>query len=77
MPATTTAKTENNHIGEEESPIDRIAITPAEFGAKFGKSQTWAYRKIYAGKVKVIPGCRPQLIPLVEVERFLNTARAR
>ena len=57
--------------------IERIAITPKEFGARFGKSQTWAYRRIYAGKVKVIPGCRPQLIPVTEVERFLATAAKR
>jgi hypothetical protein len=57
--------------------IPRVAITPAEFGARFGKSQTWAYRRIYAGKVKVIPGCRPQLIPISEVERFLGTAKKR
>jgi hypothetical protein len=68
MPTQTDA---NNNTAPE---IPRVAITPAEFGARFGKSQTWAYRRIYAGKVKVIPGCRPQLIPITEVGRFLATA---
>jgi hypothetical protein len=60
---------------EDDPPIPRVAITPEEFGARFGKSQTWAYRQIYAGKIKVIPGCRPRLIPLSEIDRFLATAK--
>lgn len=65
------------HTDEKTEAIERVAITPAEFGARFGKSQTWAYRRIYAGKVKVIPGCRPQLIPITEVARFLTTAKRK
>ena len=33
---------------------DRVAFSPGEFAALFGKSQTWGYRQIYAGKVKAI-----------------------
>jgi hypothetical protein len=59
---------------DKPAPVQRVAMTPAEFGALFGKSVTWAYRRIYAGQVRVIPGFRPRLIPNAEVERFLKRA---
>lgn len=30
------------------------AYSPSEFAELFGKSQTWGYRQIYAGKVNAI-----------------------
>jgi hypothetical protein len=47
-------------------PTQRLAITPAEFGAVFRKSATWAYRRIYAGEVRVLESFRPMLIPITE-----------
>ena len=54
--------------------LDRVAFSPAEFAALFGKSQTWGYRQIYAGKVKAITEHGRILIPAAEVEKILKTA---
>lgn len=40
----------------------------------FGKSQTWGYRQLYAGKVKSITEYGRILIPAAEVERILAEA---
>ena len=48
-------------------------FTPAEFGARFGRSASFAYRMIYAGRIKTIPGMRHS-IPRSEVERFASSA---
>jgi hypothetical protein len=54
--------------------IGRVAITPREFAAKFGKSVTWVYRLIYAGEIRVLANFRPRLIPITEIEKFLSKA---
>jgi hypothetical protein len=53
---------------------ERVALSPKEFAALFGKSQTWGYRQIYAGKVKTITEYGRILIPAAEVERILGEA---
>jgi hypothetical protein len=58
------AKPENN----------RVAYSPAEFAALFGKEQTWGYRQIYAGKVKTIAEHGRILIPAAEVDSILAKA---
>ena len=55
-------------------PSKRVAYSPAEFAALFGKSQTWGYRQIYAGKVKTITQHGRILIPAAVVERILGEA---
>jgi hypothetical protein len=55
-------------------PGDRVAFSPGEFAALFGKSQTWGYRQIYAGKVKTITQHGRILIPAADVERILAEA---
>lgn len=57
-----------------KTPLKRVAYTPTEFAAMFGKSQTWGYRQIYAGKVKTITQHGRILIPASEVERILAEA---
>jgi len=52
----------------------RVTFSPGEFAALFGKSQTWGYRQIYAGKVKTITEFGRILIPAAEVEKILATA---
>ena len=52
----------------------RVAYSPGEFAALFGKQQTWGYRQIYAGKVKTITEYGRIQIPAAEVERILATA---
>lgn len=53
---------------------ERVAFSPGEFASLFGKSQTWGYRQIYAGKVKAITEHGRILIPAKEVERVLESA---
>lgn len=54
--------------------LARVAFSPREFAQLFGKSQTWGYRQIYAGKVKAITAHGRTLIPAGEVDAILKTA---
>ena len=54
--------------------MDRVTFSPGEFATLFGKSQSWGYRQIYAGKVKTITEYGRILIPASEVEKILGTA---
>lgn len=54
--------------------MDRVTFSPGEFAELFGKSQTWGYRQIYAGKVKTITEYGRILIPAAEVDRILASA---
>ena len=56
------------------SDLERVAYSPGEFATLFGKSQTWGYRQIYAGKVNAITQHGRILIPAKEVERVLESA---
>ena len=58
----------------EASEFKRVAFSPREFAQLFGKSQTWGYRQIYAGKVKAITVHGRILIPAAEVDAILKTA---
>jgi hypothetical protein len=57
-----------------QSDLQRVTFSPGEFAVLFGKSQTWGYRQIYAGKVKTITEYGRIQIPAAEVERILATA---
>ena len=52
----------------------RVAFSPGEFAALFGKSQTWGYRQLYSGKVTAINEFGRLQIPASEVERILAAA---
>jgi hypothetical protein len=52
----------------------RFGFSPKEFGEANGKSATWAYRQIYAGRIKPISDCGRLIIPRSEVEQFLSRA---
>jgi hypothetical protein len=56
------------------SEMERVTFSPGEFAELFGKSQTWGYRQIYAGKVKTITEYGRILIPAAEVEKILGSA---
>ena len=58
----------------DPASLKRVAFSPGEFAELFGKSQTWGYRQIYAGKVKTITEHGRILIPAAEVEAILKTA---
>ena len=53
---------------------NRAAMTPAEFGAKYGKSSHWTYRLIYDGAIRVIKPNGRIMIPVGEIERLNGTA---
>jgi len=58
-------------------PIDfnqRLGFSPKEFGEANGRSGTWAYRQIYAGRIKPISDCGRLIIPRSEMEAFLARA---
>lgn len=55
---------------------DRLAFTPAEFAALFGKSPTWGYRQLYAGNVKRLANSDSLLVPRSEIERFISNVTA-
>ena len=54
-----------------QSP-ERVVLTPTEFAALFGRHYSWAYRQIYAGKVKVISKLGRMMIARSEVDRILG-----
>jgi hypothetical protein len=51
--------------------FEKAVLTPTEFAALFGRTYTWAYRQIYAGKVQVLTHLGRMMIPKSEVERLL------
>jgi hypothetical protein len=52
----------------------RLTYSHKEFAEANGKSATWAYRQIYASKIKVISDCGRLRIPRSEVDHFLARA---
>ena len=55
------------------NPSERVVLTPTEFASLFGRHYSWAYRQIYAGKVKVISKLGRIMIPRSEVDRLLQS----
>jgi hypothetical protein len=53
---------------------ERAAYSPQEFSSLFGKSQTWGYRQIYAGRVETITQFGRIMIPATEVAKIVETA---
>lgn len=52
----------------------RLGYSPAEFAAAFGRHASWAYRLVYAGKLKVLQSLGRTIIPTTEVDRVLSGA---
>ncbi len=55
--------------------VGREALTPREFAAKYGKSETWGYRQLYSGTVKAITIAGNLMIPVSEIDRLNSTAQ--
>jgi hypothetical protein len=49
----------------------RVAFSPQEFGALFGRSKTWTYRLVYAGIIHPLRSTPSLMIPRSEVDRLL------
>jgi len=56
------------------SVAHQFALSPTETACTFGKSPTWAYRRIYDGTFRVISSNGRILIPRSEIERYLGGA---
>jgi len=52
--------------------LEKAVLTPREFAALFGRQHIWAYRQVYAGKVKVLTEFGHMMIPSSEVRRVLD-----
>src|SRR5262249_41321163 len=65
------AQTQSRATREPTDLNQRFSFSPREFAEANGKSATWAYRQIYAGRIKPISDCGRLIIPRSEVERFL------
>lgn len=52
----------------------RAAYSPSEFACACGRHPTWAYRLLYAGKIKAVTEYGRILIPVTEMERLLASA---
>jgi hypothetical protein len=59
---------------DRDQTNSRAAYSPAEFAASCGKHPTWAYRLLYANKIRAITGLGRILIPASELERVLALA---
>ena len=69
------AQTQSRVAREAISLTNRVAYSPTEFAALFGRSPTWGYRQIYAGRVRPIADCGRLLIPHTEVDSILARRR--
>jgi hypothetical protein len=59
----------------ESETTYRVAYSPAEFAASFGRDPSWAYRLLYGGKIRAITELGRILIPASELERVLGFAQ--
>ena len=69
------AQTQSRAAREPLPLTQRLCYSVAEFAALFGRSPTWGYRQIYAGRVKPIADCGALLIPHTEVDSILARRR--
>ena len=60
---------------DQNQTINRAAYSPAQFAASCGRHPTWAYRLLYAGKVRAVTELGRLLIPAAELERVLSLAQ--
>ena len=66
----------HSRVARESIPLtERLGYSPAEFAGLFGRSPTWGYRQVYAGRVKPITDCGRMIIPRAEVDSILARHR--
>jgi len=54
---------------------ERVGFSPAEFARLFGKQSVWAYRQIYAGRIRCVKGFGRTIIPRSELDKILGAAQ--
>jgi Helix-turn-helix domain len=59
-----------------QASTNRMAYSPREFAALFGRHPTWSYRLLYSGKLKAVTNLGRTLIPASELDRLLEMAEA-
>jgi hypothetical protein len=66
----------NSRSGQDMEQIapTRVAFSPREFAASFGRHPSWAYRLLYAQKIKAVTNLGRTLIPASERDRLLASA---
>jgi hypothetical protein len=69
------AQTQSRAAREPIPLSERLGYSVAEFATLFGRSPTWAYRQIYAGRVKAIADCGRLLVAHTEVDSILARGR--
>ncbi|PYJ48200.1 MAG: hypothetical protein DME87_14180 [Verrucomicrobia bacterium] len=60
---------------DQHIELSRAGFSPAEFAAAFGRHASWAYRLLYANKIRAITELGRILIPASELERVLSLAQ--
>jgi hypothetical protein len=66
----------SSRVARDPIPLnERLGYSPTEFASLFGRSPTWGYRQIYAGRVKPVAGCGRIIIPRSEVDSVLARRR--
>jgi len=60
---------------DETQLTSRAAYSPAEFAASCGKHPSWAYRLLYANKIRAVTELGRILIPASELGRVLGLAQ--
>lgn len=61
-------------VNTDKTTVGRAAYSLEEFAELFGRSRTWAYRRMYAGDIKVIRGMGQIMVPTPEIERLQSAA---
>jgi hypothetical protein len=59
---------------KQSAKYGRAAYSPAEVAASCGRHPSWAYRLLYANKLKAVTELGHILIPASELERILSQA---
>jgi hypothetical protein len=62
-------------VMRENQSTNRAALSPREFAATCGRHPSWAYRLLYAKKIRAVTELGRILIPASELERVLSLAQ--
>ena len=68
------AQTQSRAARQPVNLSERLALSVKEFAAALGKSPSFIYRKIYAGRIKPIPDTGRLLVSKREIEAYLGRA---
>jgi Helix-turn-helix domain len=71
---TSRAQTQSRAPHEPINVSDRLAFSVREFSALLGKSPTFGYRAIYAGRIKPISDAGRLMISREQIDAFLARA---